>query len=1056
MKVNRSCVPKVRQSRRASGQPAVAVLASAISAILGSGTVTTALAQDELEEITVTGSRIVRRDLTSSSPILTVETEAFEQSSTIGVESVLNAMPHFVPDVTQFDAGQTEPSGFVTPGIATVNLRGLGPNRNLVLVNGRRAQPANALLVVDVNTIPSAAIERVETITGGASAVYGPDALAGVVNFILKEDFEGVEMDFQSGEAADGDGAETKFSSVIGMNSADGRGNVMFGVEWTKRQAVRNRDREWRSRGWSDPGTESGGFLQTPGYRANTNPPSQAAVDALFAGYDPNYVPGSIPNNSEFYVNPDGSLFLLGGRGVPGGYNYNGPLGKMELDGQGYTGVKFAPDGTLQQNFMEGNISSPLERRSAFGRAVYDMTDNLTAFVQANYSAVDVQQVSGFTPAITVWQGYVPVDGREIPDDLATLLASRANPDEAWTVFRGLDFLGAEKARNQSDVYQIMAGVEGGIDAIDGSWEAYVSTGRTSNWYLGSGGASLQRYQSMLAAPGAAGGNGWTGAFTNRLNQPTAPFPVTSTSYAQRCESGVPIFQAQGITGPISADCLESIEAKMKQLTQIEQDIATINFQGRVADNWAGEMRFAAGMSSRKNSFLFQPSEINDDVNTEVQVTGLFASNQVTGEQTMDEVYAELLVPLTEGLDLELGYRYSDSDITGSADTWKALFSWNATDAILVRGGFQFATRSPNVAELFTGPAVDVVPFPDSDPCAYTTLAPWGNRADNPNRLAVQQLCVDIIGNETSDFGAAGSDAANNHARPGSPFFPLEIEIIQGNPNLQPEEASTWTLGVVFNGPGNFDNLTASLDLYNIEIDGAISPLDSTFVYQQCFNAGPTGNDGTTNPNLVFNDPGGWCGLITRNESNGQRSRVQAPFFNSGVLETTGLDLALNWGMDAGPGNFNINSVLTYVDRYETQDNPSAPIFDAVGTLDQGGQYEYRLVSTFSYAFANASVGIQWRHFPSIEDEQAARNPNTRLLPVDSYNMVNLFARYSINDRLEFRGGIDNLFDEEPPVVGRDPGIPGSIPINNNYGSTEAGYYDPLGTRYYVGFKMAF
>ncbi len=1035
-----------------SGPANLTVLASAISAVLGTAAVNTAMAQEDvLEEVTVTGSRIVRRDLTSASPIVSIETEQFEQSSTLAVESVLNAMPHFVPETTQFTTGQTEPSGFVTPGVASVNMRGLGPNRNLVLLDGRRAQPANALLIVDVNTIPSAAIERVETITGGASAVYGPDALAGVVNFILKEDFEGVEMDLQSGQASHGDGAETKFSSVIGMNAADGRGNVLLGVEWTRRDQVRLRDRDWATAGWFDPNSDSGGFLQTPGYRANRNSPSQEAVDALFRSYDPNYVDGTVPRNSEFYFNPDGSIFLLGGRGVPGGYNYKGPLHKTEIDGMGYSGVRFEPNGQLQQVYMERNLSSPLERRSAFGRATLDMSDDITAFVQANYSGVDVQQVSSYVPAITVWQAYVPVDGREIPEDLATLLASRDNPDEAWTVFRGLDFMGPERARNQSDVYQIMAGVEGGIDAIDGSWEAYVSTGRTSNWYLGQNNGSLQRYQSIVAA------GDWGRAGNNVLNQPTSPTTVRSTSYRQSCESGVPIFAAQGIVSlPISPDCKESIESKMKQLTQITQDIATFNLEGSAGENWVGEMRFAVGATQRRNSFLFQPSEVNDDVNTEVQVQGLFASNQVAGDQTMTEFYGEFLMPVMQNLELELGLRFSDSDITGSAETWKALFSWNATDTVRMRGGFQFATRSPNVSELFTGPAVDVVSFPPSDPCAYTTLAPWGNRADNPRRLEVQALCRAIIGNDTSDFDT-GPGGPDFHARPGAPFFPLEIEIIQGNEALQPEEAETWTLGVVLNGPGGLDNFVASFDLYNIEIAGAISPLDSVFVYQQCFNGTPTGNDGNTNPNLVLDDPGGWCSLITRSTSSGLRSRVQAPFFNSGVLETTGLDMSVNWGRDLGPGNFNINTVATIVDRFETQDNPAAPVFDAIGTFENGGQFDYRLVSTFSYAFSNASVGVQWRHFPSIKDETAARDPTTRVRPVDSYNLLNLFARYSINDRMELRAGVDNLFDEDPPVVGLDPGDPSrGINPDHNLGNTEPGYYDPLGRRYYVGLKMTF
>ena len=178
--------------------PARTVLASAISAIFAGGAVQSADAQEQtgqqqaVEEITVTGSRIVRRDLESSSPLITVGTEQLENTSTVGIEATLNTMPQFVAGDTQYDTNVTEPSAFVTPGIASLNLRGLGVNRNLVLVDGRRAQPANALLIVDVNTIPKAAIERVETITGGASAVYGADALAGVVNFVLKDDFEGV------------------------------------------------------------------------------------------------------------------------------------------------------------------------------------------------------------------------------------------------------------------------------------------------------------------------------------------------------------------------------------------------------------------------------------------------------------------------------------------------------------------------------------------------------------------------------------------------------------------------------------------------------------------------------------------------------------------------------------------------------------------------------------------------------------------------------------------------------------------------------------------------
>ena len=177
----------------ASSKLALAVSSFSILVISG------AAAQAPLEEITVTGSRIVRRDFSAPSPIMTIDAATLENSSTISIESVLNQYPQFVPDGTQFDAGNIEPSAFETPGISNVNLRGLGSGRNLVLVDGRRLQPANATLVVDVGTIPSGAIRSVEAITGGASSVYGADAISGVVNFILKDNFEGIDIDLQTG-----------------------------------------------------------------------------------------------------------------------------------------------------------------------------------------------------------------------------------------------------------------------------------------------------------------------------------------------------------------------------------------------------------------------------------------------------------------------------------------------------------------------------------------------------------------------------------------------------------------------------------------------------------------------------------------------------------------------------------------------------------------------------------------------------------------------------------------------------------------------------------------
>lgn len=200
------------------------------------------------EEITVTGSRIVRRDYSAQTPIVTVDKEAFENRMNIGVEATLNQLPQFSVAGSQSAISRAQtpfPAATEAPGAATVNLRSLGLNRTLVLIDGKRVQPVNGLLVVDVNTIPTAAIDRVEVITGGAAAAYGADAIAGVVNFILRKDFSGFDLNARYGTTAEGDGYETSINALFGADLADGRGNVMVGADYSRREVILGKDRDW-------------------------------------------------------------------------------------------------------------------------------------------------------------------------------------------------------------------------------------------------------------------------------------------------------------------------------------------------------------------------------------------------------------------------------------------------------------------------------------------------------------------------------------------------------------------------------------------------------------------------------------------------------------------------------------------------------------------------------------------------------------------------------------------------------------------------------------------
>src|SRR5690606_13863288 len=378
------------------------LLASTISALLV-GTGSAYAQQDEgVEEVVVTGSRIVRRDFSANSPIMTVDESRFQESSTIAMESVLNQMPQFIPAVTQF---QTVPSGQLsndgdpatTPSAATVSLRGLGTNRNRVLLNGRRAMPIDASMTGDINGIPSAAVARVETITGGASSVYGADAVAGVVNFVLKDDFQGFDVDLQYGITEEGDAEEWKVSTLFGANFGE-NSNVMIGLERYERGQVLQQDRDFYLEGWEDTGSTGGQqVFYTAPYAASdpTNPFAPEAVEQVFGR------PGVL-NTGNFYLNADGTVYRTN---ADGNFRYNGPT--KTADGKTYRYI-LDSSGNLTENWVDQQHSAPLSRNSMFGRARIEIAENVAAFGQMLVAESESEHRERIVGMIGGWGGTVP------------------------------------------------------------------------------------------------------------------------------------------------------------------------------------------------------------------------------------------------------------------------------------------------------------------------------------------------------------------------------------------------------------------------------------------------------------------------------------------------------------------------------------------------------------------------------------------------------------------------------------------------------------------------
>jgi outer membrane receptor protein involved in Fe transport len=491
-----------------------------------------------------------------------------------------------------------------------------------------------------------------------------------------------------------------------------------------------------------------------------------------------------------------------------------------------------------------------------------------------------------------------------VPPELATLLDSRVTSTANWALERYLDFLPPRQTNNQTTVDQIQAGVEGTFPNRDWTWEAYLSQGETTvDSYLFSGWLSQARWQALVESPNYGRGATLSGA----------------TGTSGECTTGLPIMED---FAP-SADCIDAMEARAKQYTRLEQTIVEANLQGGIVEMPAGELRFAAGISRRENSAIFEPDPLIDAQSTADTLVGLFPMNETRGDTDVSEIYGELLIPVLERLNVELGYRHSDYDATGGLNTHKALFDWAATDSLRIRGGRQIANRAPNIAEQFTGPSQNVVAFSGSDPCASDTANLWGNNPANPDRAQVQALCSAIIGNPASDWNANPDTFVGPFG-----FFQLETEVVLGNDNVASEEAETYTLGAVLQrGDWSF-----SLDYYTIDLKGAISPPSAFDTYAQCFNA-----NGASNPTYSIDDPGGFCRNIVRDPDTGWRQQVDALYTNLGAIETDGVDVQVNWRGDIGASSIYVNFLTTAINSYKIQTAPGGDFTEYAGTLGAGG-----------------------------------------------------------------------------------------------------------------------
>lgn len=927
-----------------------------------------------LEEVVITGSRLVRRDLDAPSPVVTLSAETVQNAGNVTIEETLNEMPQLASDNTS-----SVNSGGGS-GILTADLRGLGPERTLVLVNGRRFTPADSRGLTDLSSIPDALVERVEIMTGGASAVYGSDAVAGAINFVLKDDFEGIEFNTFYGESDAGDATTEKYDLTIGGNFADGRGNAVVSVSWTDRGDIFFADRDYSAISLFESGGQlvPGGSSNIPGTRVGITPADLANLNGL--GFDPaTACPGTIG------------------------------------------GIRFGEQGVVQPfcdpedrfNFAPLNyLLRPLERLQFTSLASFDITENVEVYTELAFmeNRNEWQQAPN---AGGLQTSGAPRGVYRIPSfannpvlfdatrDFLIANADTFDPDGDGTAEivgtgRRSEETGPRNYKYDRTSYSATVGMKGFFDMAD----------RTVNWDV------FGQYQRAKTDEDIAG---QLSQLRLALGSDVTVDPDGSARCTNEFVGCVPV-NFLGINS-ISPEAAAFISPNHGVTEVLERTVFGAFISTDVVELPAGPLTLGVGFEYREDQFDFRPDTAAQG--------GEFGDPEPPIEASVDltEFFFEARVPLLADMPLvdylgaEFAGRVSDYNTVGDVSTWQVALSYSPLDWARFRTSYNSAIRAPNINELFDTVTIG---FSAGDDLCDKDLNP----SDAEKALCVAQgIPADQI--DTFDQINVGFGVRSG-----------------GNPDLEEEEATTWTFGVVLSPP-MVEGLNVTLDYYDITIDNAINQLTAQQVVNACFRELDNNSD--------------TCRAINRFPNN-QIDFVDARSLNVAEINATGLDLQADYSFDL-PGSLAIfegasirmSFLASWAFENETIAEPGQPGLDCLGLF--GGacsgfntfiQPDAKYQANFSYISGPLYTRLQWRGIPEVDLVPGAGNVVTS---ADAVNYFDLNASYNFTDRLQLNLGIDNITDEEPPVLGFSLAGDANVDIS---------LYDVLGRRFYGGLRMNF
>ncbi len=955
-------------------------------------------------DIVVTGTRISRPDLEVASPVNVVGQAEIQLRQVNTAEELLRDLPSVRPNL-----GSAVNNGGT--GASYIDLRGLGENRTLVLLDGRRIVPFDLNGVVDTDVIPTSVVERVDLVTGGASSTYGADAVAGAVNFITKRNFSGVIASGNYRISQRGDARDWRANVTVGANLDDNRGNVMLDVGYAKRSPLEVTN---RAIGRTPVNSANGGFNG-----------SQATLPVLF-------------------TSPTTTALGLGA-------------------GNGLGAVLDPATGTLraavQNDLLNTNngtyFQTPSQRWSAFAAARYEVTDGIEVYTTGMFQRKEtkLQLASSATfnnpYKLPLSNAYLPVGVRnQLCNAIAftaaqcALAAAATSPTSPG--YREVDVTSQRRfleygPRGQSyaiNMFQVQAGVRGQI--IDGlRYDLSGQFGETRQSQTRENWGSYSRVQQAL-----------------RSSRNAAGTPVC-TDTTNGC---VPI-NLFGPLGSITPDQLTFIDLDALVNRVVRQEVVTGAVNGDLFTSpfATSAIAFSIGGEYRKISARAQP-DASTQIQSEVLGTGARTPPDF-GVYNVKEVFGEIIAPLVSdvpfihSLTAEAGVRYSDYSTTGTSTTWKAGGSYEPIDGFKFRGMYQVAVRSPNINELFQSSVTGLSSL-TQDPC----------QAALPNANAgLRALCI-----------ATGAPAAAIGSIP-SPSSNQINATTSGNRNLDVERANTYTLGAVvtpsflprFSATIDYYNITvkdaitqpASADILNGCYSAALNPTFANNAFCQLIGRNPL--------NGSLNGAGETPGVILSYSNLGKIETAGVD-----VSVSYRFDFA-DFGIERDIGALAWSFTGTYLDYYRFQANPNAINRDCTSRYSSTGctnpRPQFKYLNRWTYSKGPFDLSLLWTHIgsvglepftpaaqrPALNVPQAGGpDPSTILAPfrrIKAYNYFDLSLKTAIGDNVEMVFTIDNMFDKKAPLVGS--GVGGTA-FNN--GNTFPTIYDVIGRSFTVGGRLKF